>query len=185
MAAVRGGDLATLGALFERHHATVHALAYRMTGSADAAADLVQETFLRMLRYRESYRGEARFTTWMYRLARNVCLDHLRRAGDDASARQAWARDARASTDGDRGEGSDDRLAIVEAALYRLAPEKREVLVLSRFHDLPYDEIARIVECQPGAARVRVHRALQELRQLCKELERGDHELRSGCDAAR
>lgn len=183
MRAVRDGDLACLGQLFERHHEKVFALAMRMSGSADAADDLVQETFLRILRYRESFRGDARFTTWMYRLARNVCVDHLRASGADEVARERWARDA--SHQVARDQGAHDRLAVLEEALRRLPIEKREVLILSRFHDLRFDEIADVLECRPGTVRVRAHRALQELRKLCRELERRDHELRSGFDAPR
>jgi RNA polymerase sigma-70 factor (ECF subfamily) len=64
-----------------------------------------------------------------------------------------------------------ERHAVLEAALSRLAPAHRAVLVLSRFHDLGYEEIARIVACSPGAARVRLHRAMNELRQLYFSLE--------------
>jgi RNA polymerase sigma-70 factor (ECF subfamily) len=69
---------------------------------------------------------------------------------------------------------SDDcgsRHVILEVAMSRLTPDHRAVLVLSRFHDLGYDEIARIIDCSPGAARVRLHRAMNELRQMCFALE--------------
>lgn len=182
MLAVHAGELTELGTLFERHHEKVFALAARMTGSADVADDLVQETFLRVLRYRQTFRGESQFTTWLYRLARNVCLDHLRTVGEAATARDRWAQEASAPSD---GPPSDDRLALVEEGLRRLPAEKREVLILSRFHGLRYEEIAEVLECQAGTVRVRAHRALHELRQLCRALEQRDHELRSGLDTPR
>src|SRR5215216_5082383 len=97
MLAVRGGDLDALGALFRRHYDRAHALCYRLTTSAEAADDLAQETFLRILRYRHTFRGDAQFTTWMYRLARNVCLDHLRSAARADGAAARWAAEGEAT----------------------------------------------------------------------------------------
>lgn len=162
---VRRGDLDALGTLFRRHHERVHALCFRMTGSPAAADDLVQETFLRVLKYRRGFEGRSRFTTWLYRLARNVCLDRIRRDRRDV----ALARRAPVETAGDPPGGvgaGDDRSQALWAALERLSPEKREALVLSRFHDLGYGEIARICACSVGAVKVRVHRALKELRNV-------------------
>src|SRR5688572_8487300 len=78
MQRVLGGDTIALDALFRRHHQRVHALCVRIVADASSADDLVQETFLRVMRFAGSYRGTARFTTWLYRIARNVCVDHLK-----------------------------------------------------------------------------------------------------------
>ena len=83
MRAVRDGDVAQLGVLFERHHARVHALCFRLTRRADVADDLAQETMLRVLRYASSFRRDSAFTTWLYRLAFNVCRDHWRKTRRD------------------------------------------------------------------------------------------------------
>jgi RNA polymerase sigma-70 factor (ECF subfamily) len=72
MEAVRGGELGQLGLLFERHHRRLYGFCRRLTGSPTAAEDLVQEIFMRLLRYRESYRPGAEFAPWMYTLARNA-----------------------------------------------------------------------------------------------------------------
>src|SRR5689334_4250137 len=172
---VRDGDVAALGVLFERHHRRVHALCYRLVRRPDAADDLVQETFLRVLRYRESFRQEAAFTTWLYRIAVNACHEHWRQMRrDDATAIPA--------TYADRAESPAvaDRHVLLDEALGRLEPEHRAVLVLTRYHDLKYDDVARVLECTPAAARVRAHRALNELREIYRELEQREHELRRG-----
>jgi RNA polymerase sigma-70 factor (ECF subfamily) len=78
----------------------------------------------------------------------------------------------------DEISAEDPRHALLEAAMGRLAPDRRTVLVLSRYNDLAYDDIARVLECTPAAARVRAHRALNELREIYRELERRQHELR-------
>ena len=72
MEAVRNGDLAKLGILFERHHRALFDFLVRMTGSASTAEDLVQDVFVRVLKYRATWRGEGRFDTWLFRIARNA-----------------------------------------------------------------------------------------------------------------
>ena len=172
---VREGDVEQLGVLFERHHARVHALCYRLTRRADAADDLAQETFLRVLRYRDSFRGDAAFTTWLYRIAYNVCHEHWRQGRRDESMRDTAPESERQS----HTEPVSDRHVLLEQAMVRLEPEQRAVLVLTRYHDLKYDDVARVLDCTPAAARVRAHRALNDLREIYRELEQREHGLRS------
>src|SRR4026209_2941831 len=79
MRAVREGDLTRMGLLFERHHRPLLGFLCRRAGDRGAAEDLVQDVFVRMLRYRSTYRDEGRFETWMFRIARNVRADHFRK----------------------------------------------------------------------------------------------------------
>ena len=176
MRAVREGNVAPLGVLFERHHARVHALCFRLTRRVDVADDLAQETMLRVLRYASSYRRESAFTTWLYRLTYNVCQDHWRKTRHDEQTTDLSEVDGVISRVGD--DPIDERHVLLEEAMQRLAPERRAVLVLSRYNDLGYDDIARVLECTPAAARVRAHRALNELREIYRELERSQHDVR-------
>jgi RNA polymerase sigma factor (sigma-70 family) len=176
MRAVREGDVGQAGILFERHHARVHALCFRLTRRADVADDLVQETMLRVLRYASSYRRESAFTTWLYRLAYNVCRDHWRKTRRDEVTTDLSEVQGVIARDGD--DPIDERHALLEEAMQRLASERRAVLVLSRYNDLGYDDIARVLECTPAAARVRAHRALNELREIYRELERRQRSVR-------
>ncbi len=166
MTAVQSGDGGAVGALFDRHHRAVHAMCVRLSGDADLADDIVQEVFLRVWRYARTFRGRSTFRTWLYRLAYNACSD-LRR--QQAKWERRPAIDA--LTSDPPSEELLDRHVILETALSRLPPAHRAVLVLSRFHDLGCEEIARIIDCSPGAARVRLHRAMNELRQLYFALE--------------
>ena len=75
-------------------------------------------------------------------------------------------------------EPVSDRHALLEQAMARLDPEQRAVLVLTRYHDLKYDDVARVLDCTPAAARVRAHRALNDLREIYRELEQRQHDLR-------
>ena len=166
MNAVRSGDERKLAALFERHHAKLYRYYLRMTGSSQASEDLVQEVFFRMLKYRETYRQEYGFTTWMYRIARNAHIDQMRKRKWEVGLAEDWDGPARAE------ESLDDRQEIefVKQALLRLPPEKRELLVLSRFQGMKYEQIAALMECEVGTVKVRVFRAMQALREQFFEM---------------
>ena len=169
MLRLSGGEGDALDLLFRRHHERIHALCVRLTSDPSAADDLVQETFLRVLRFAGTFEQRARFTTWLYRIARNVCLDHLaqerRRSTTEPAEMDAFT------------QARDPRLDVLERALERLPAALREALVLNRFHDLPYHEIAIVLGCSEGAARERVHRALNELKRLVQELEANDERV--------
>jgi RNA polymerase sigma-70 factor, ECF subfamily len=167
MLALRDGELAAFDALFRRHYETVRAICARMTAIPSAGDDLAQETFLRVLRHRATYRGDARFTTWLYRIARNLCLEQIARHARDGQIAQRWSAEAPRESTSDRS----DETAHLAAAMRSLTPEQREVLVLSRYHDLPFAEIAEILGCTAGAARVRAHRALAALRDAYLDIE--------------
>ena len=177
MGCVSNGDLEPLGLLFERHSTKVHALCCRMTGSGESANDLVQETFLRILRYRKSFRGEAAFTTWMYRVARNTCLDHLKSIDRDGARLKRYQQTSVAPVPAGEDVAKERRLRRLERALRELPDTQREVLVLSRYLGLKYREIAEVQECDVGAVKARAHRGLRRLRLLFDKLEDEDHAL--------
>jgi len=164
---VKDGNTGELGILFERHHERLLSFFMKMTGNRGASEDLVQETFVRMLRYRGSFRGDGGgFTPWMYRLGRNACTDHLRKVGrrreSDPGENEPACDDPAPAESFEKAES----IGLLRQALLRLAPEKREVLVLSRYDLKKYEEIAAILECPVGTVKARVHRALQELKKI-------------------
>lgn len=166
MTAIRDGDADALGTLFSRHHGAVYALCARLIQDDDLADDITQDVFLRAWRYARSFRGRSAFRTWLYRLAYNACMDRRKR---DARWQESYDFDL-TPADAPPAELTD-RHMLLETALSRLSPKLRVVLVLSRFDGLGYDEIARIIHCSPVAARVRLHRAMNALRQMCFALE--------------
>lgn len=175
MLRVRDGEVAILGTLFERYNMKLFSFFVRHTGRRDASEDLVQDVFFRMLKYRHTYRGEAPFTVWMYQLARNASADHFRKW------KQEVAIDPNAEekdTDPIPSEAyqQSEEHEMIRKALGRLSPDKREVLILSRFQDLKYEEIGKILECPVGTVKARVHFALKDLRDeyraLTEELPR-------------
>lgn len=178
MRAVSNGDVEQLGVLFARHHARVHALCFRLTRRADVADDLVQETMLRVLRFRQSFREQSAFATWLFRLAYNACCDHWRSSRRDSEMVGLDDFAMHASTGNPPAtDPTSDRHILLDLALTRLDADERSVLVLRRYHDMSYSDIARVLECTPAAARVRAHRALSALRDSYCELER-QHGLR-------
>lgn len=165
MLKVRGGDVGLLGDLFERHHGMLFNFFLRMTGRRQVSEDLVQEVFVRMLKYRHTYRDDGNFTTWMYKIARHVRFDDLRKRKQESAFEEDEANKhvSRLPAPGDQLE-RDQEVRILRGALARISPDKREVLILSRFQLMKYEEIAEVLGCEVGAVKVRVYRAIRELR---------------------
>jgi len=163
---VRDGDVGKLGILFERHHSKLFNFLTRMCGRREVGEDLVQEVFLRILKYRQSFRGEAAFTTWMYQMGRNVAVDHFRKWKDNPGHDEAPYE----HTDGDRTPSEMlehiETHDLLSLALSRLPAEKREVIVLSRFVGMKYDEIGRVLDHPVGTVKARMHHAMKELRDI-------------------
>jgi RNA polymerase sigma-70 factor (ECF subfamily) len=174
MIAVRAGDVAQLGPIFERHQRPLYGFFVRLTNQPAVSEDLVQVVFYRILKYRHTYRDEGKFSAWMYHLARKVAADHFRKHAKSATptdpadlvehADDLPAPDVRAGTAND--------LELLQAALARLPLESREVLVLSRLQRVEHREIARLYDTSVGAIKVRAHRALKELRDVYFKLRR-------------
>jgi RNA polymerase sigma-70 factor (ECF subfamily) len=161
MRQVRAGRTAALATLFERHHARLYRYCLRMTGQRSAAEDLVQETFMKMLKYKATFRDDSELVPWMFGIGRNACLAHLRRTADDRAGANAREVDEPAAD-----THPDDEHELVRRALQGLPEDRREVLVLSRYEFKSYEEIASVLDCSVGAVKVRVHRAIKELREI-------------------
>jgi len=166
MRAVRAGDLARLGDLFDRYHRTLFEFLSRMTGHRELAQDLVQEVFLRILKYRATYRDDARFETWVFRIARNARADYyLKRHAVLPLSEEALALPDSAAGPEGQVEHEDDS-ARLNAALMQLGEDRRELIVLARYQGMKHEAIAELLGIETGAVKVRIHRALKELRDL-------------------
>jgi RNA polymerase sigma-70 factor (ECF subfamily) len=160
---LRAGDREALSALFRRHRDQVHALCARLTDD-EAAGDLLQETFLRVWKYRRSLAGTASFSTWLYTVTRNVCLDHLRRAARENEMRATFATQQVTTSRVFHSSRGAEQLDAVREAVSSLPPKAREALVLSRYHGLTYREIGCVCGCSEDAVKLRIHRAMKKLR---------------------
>lgn len=176
MLAVRAGDLDPLGELFERHHRPLYGYLVRLTRDTAASEDIVQTVFHRILKYRHTYRDTGSFTAWAYHLARQCAADFFRKNKIAFHADHDTA--ALAELPGDEAVPADsavraDDLALLQTALEQLPPAEREIIHLARIENLPHHDTAQILGCSEGAAKVRLHRALQLLRDTYQKLENG------------
>jgi RNA polymerase sigma factor (sigma-70 family) len=164
MLAVKNGQVEQFGALFRRHYARLFAFFYRMTADPAASEDLVQEVFVRMLKYRNTFVETSDFSGWMYQIARNTRADFFRKRQSEVLAVDRIAGDHRplAAHEYERQE----QISTLQRALLALPEEKRELLILARFEEMKYETIAALLQIEVGAVKVRVHRAVRELRDL-------------------
>jgi len=170
MTRVRDGDLGAAGELFDRHHAAVYRFCRRMTGSPQAAEDLVQDVFMKILGRGSTFRPHTKFVPWMYSIARNACIDHLRRHAQSRSAPEPPVEPPSDGPGPDRHVEGRESADLLRRALLRLPADRREVLLLSRFELKSYDEIARATDSTVGAVKTRAHRAVRQLRDVFREL---------------
>lgn len=168
MARASRGDVGQLSLLFDRHHARLYGFFVRMTGNPAVSDDLVQEVFLRILKYRRTFRSGSHFAAWMYQIARNARIDHARKHPPGRALEAVTAEEAGLVDPGD-AERRQEQL-LVRRALEELPDDKRELVILARFQGLRHREIAEILGCDTSVVRVRLFRAIQELRRAYLKL---------------
>jgi RNA polymerase sigma-70 factor (ECF subfamily) len=168
------GDQEAFAALVQANQNRIYSLALRMTGSPEDGADLAQEAFLRAWRSLPSFQGESSFSTWLYRLATNLCIDFLRREKRRSAVAAAVSLDD--SGDAAPTQVSDPRFtpegelerrelrAAVDRGLARLSDDHRQVLVLRELEGLSYAEIAQALGVEEGTVKSRLARARLALR---------------------
>ena len=166
MLAVREGDITKLGMLFDRHHAVLYDYLIRMTRSRTTAEDLVQEVFLRILKYRRTFHANSSFIGWMFRIARNARIDLCRSRPIETSVPDPALEIESGAVPMLDEITRQQETALLERAMLELAEEKREVLVLSRYREMKYEDIAELLGCEVNTVKTRVHRALKELREI-------------------
>ena len=163
------GDNGAFDVLVERHRRQVYQLCYRFAGNHEDASDLTQDAFVRAYRALGTFRGHAAFSTWLYRVAVNICLNRK-------AARQMVTEpiDGREHQDlsgepADRAVLRHERAATVRAAIARLPRKQRATLILRMYHDLPHGQIAAILGSSVGAAKANFFHALANLKRLLQE----------------
>jgi RNA polymerase sigma-70 factor (ECF subfamily) len=173
----RSGREAAYRELIRRYERPVFALLFRMVRDRELAEDLSQETFIKALNAIESYRPEFKFSSWIFKIANNAAIDHLRRRELDTlsldgspHAETPEAMQATALQIGARQESPLDTVEAkelggeIEAAIGRLRPEYRSCMLLRHVEGRAYDEIAEILDLPLGTVKTYIHRARNELR---------------------
>src|SRR5262249_22763401 len=181
MVAVREGDIGQMEILFGRYRDSLYDFFSRLTGNRVASEDLVQEVFVRILKYRGSYRETNRFVTWMYQIGRNVRADYLRKHRLVPQEAGGFAGSKHGGTMPNRQVEDDEERALLQCALLQISESNRELLVFARFQEMKYRDIAEILGVDLNVVKSRVHRAMKELREVFLKLR----SERSPCSATK
>jgi RNA polymerase sigma-70 factor (ECF subfamily) len=177
VALARSGEEAAYRELVRRYERPLFSLLYRMVRDRELAEDLAQETFVKALNAIDSYRPEFKFSSWIFKIANNAAIDHLRRRELDTlslegspHAETPEAIEATALQIGDRQESPLDEVEArelggeIEAAIAKLRPEYRSCILLRHVEGRAYEEIAEILGLPLGTVKTYIHRARNELR---------------------
>lgn len=157
MLKVAKGDLEPLGGLFVRYEKRLFGFFCRSLGDRDTAADLVQNTFFRVMRSRSTFKAKGHFSGWLFQIARSVIADHLRSRKPEQPLDVEHLEEAQAPAD------AEDSLTLSQA-LSRLDETNRDILLMSRFSGMTYAEIGAVTGLSAGAVKLRVFRALNFLK---------------------
>jgi len=171
---VLAGDADAFRLLVDRHGRTLHHLAYRMTGSADDAEDVVQEAFIRAFRQLASYDGRAAVGTWLHRITVNCAVDLLRarrRRPEDSGNEETLMSHSNQAPQEKQAHGTEIRNAVARA-MESLSANERTAFVLRHFEGMSIDEIGRALGTKVNATKHTVFRAVQKLRQELEPLIR-------------
>ena len=171
---VKAGDDSSFDFLLQKYRSPLVNFLNRMVRDQAMAEDLAQEVFLRVYRARKQYTPSAKFTTWLFRIATNLALNSVRdnrhermgisldapAAGEDSTPLELPAREKRV----DERMIERDRLEIIRRAIWSLPEKQRAAVVLHKYEEMDYDEIATILECSEGALKSMLFRAYETLR---------------------
>ncbi len=168
VAAAKDGDGAAFAELVRATHASTYTMAFRLMGNEDDARDVVQDVYLRAFRSLKRFRGDARFSTWLYRITANSAASHLARRTrnrHDAITDDDAVPDERLDIDPQLSAEARVLRDRVNLALAELPEKLRAVVVLRDVYDLPHEAIAEELGISEAAAKVRLHRARKKLRE--------------------
>jgi RNA polymerase sigma-70 factor (ECF subfamily) len=177
------GEVRAFEILLGRHRRPVFNFILRYVGQPAQAEDLLQEVFLRVIKSADAYQRQAKFTTWLYTIARNLCVDAARRGKHRRAYSLDVPMDQDAGKDGatlldvvpDKGAGTDRKVISKElngklqAAIGKLSEDQREVFLMREFLDMPFRDIAEVVGCPENTVKSRMRYALEKLREELEE----------------
>jgi RNA polymerase sigma factor (sigma-70 family) len=174
MLKVKAGDLDKMGLLFERYHRSLYGFLFHMTYQRETSEDLVQQVFYKMLKYRETFMATGVFVHWMYSIARNTLKDQgksLKQRVKHENTDDHTEKLSGGLTPEEYLEKKQAKLGLYKA-MGKLSDSHREVLTLSKFQELKYQEIAQILDISEIAVKTRAYRAMQELKSIYEKTER-------------
>jgi RNA polymerase sigma-70 factor (ECF subfamily) len=178
VARCRNGDREAFATLVRKYQSKVLTLATRILDNRTEAEDIAQDIFVKIFQSLQDFRGASRFSTWIYRITVNHCLNHLRRRTRQQQTLVMtepveWRQESPASNPYKTLE-QKERWALVQAKLQELSVEHRTIILLRDFEGLPYDEIADVLQLESGTVKSRLHRARMELKALLEPYLAGE-----------
>ena len=170
--AVLDGDVNAYEALVKKYEKNVYNLALRMTGNSEDAADMAQEAFIKAYNSLTSFRGDSKFSVWLYRIVSNVCLDFLRSRSRKQTVSLSTENDDGEEVELDIADETHSPEKLLDRSLTRdavrrglaaLPPDHREILLLREIQGLSYEEIADVLGLEAGTVKSRIFRARKKL----------------------
>jgi RNA polymerase sigma-70 factor (ECF subfamily) len=166
MLKVKSGQVELLGLLYERYKKWLYNFFRQMSLDQEISEDLVQNVFMRILKYKHTYTNESKFVTWIFKIARNESYDYFNKnvKGKHFVALKEESGHSLLAADTDKEIETSQEHELLHKAINKLPYDKKEIIVLSKIKQLKYKEIGVILGCTETSARTRAHRALQDLK---------------------
>ena len=162
MLRVKNGEIHTLGLLYERYKKRLFGFFYKMNKNVSVSEDLVQNVFIRVLKYKHTFHDESKFITWIFQIARNEMYDDLETVSYRLNSDKNIESEIKIEED----------KKTLKKAIDKLSPANKELIILSKLKELKYKEVGEIIGCTEGTARTKVHRALHSLKQIYLTIEK-------------
>lgn len=173
MLKVKDGDLDKLALLYERYKKMLFGYFYKMNRCTSTCEDMVQVVFMKVLKSKHGFTGQGEFSMWLFTIARNVGYDNFRKNKQHFDDINNYENTIESLSDVENEAQEIEELSLLEKSLDMLEPTDKEVLILSRFENLKYKQIAEIFKVSEGAIKMKVRRALVQLKRNYEKLEKG------------
>jgi RNA polymerase sigma-70 factor, ECF subfamily len=164
------GDMASLGEIVNRHQGKVLAFAYRFINDWTQAEDIAQETFIRVYKAAGSYKSQAKFTTWLYRIVSNLCFDEKRRKSNTLVSIEEVSSTIAGVSESDYAERKET-IDLVKKTVLELPERQRLAIILHRYENLSYDQICEVTDWSKSAVESLLVRAYANLREKLEKKE--------------
>jgi len=165
MSRVKQGNLPEMSGLFERYHVKLFNFFLKLTHDQSVSQDLTQNLFYRVIKYRQSYKDDNSFKSWIYQMARNMHIDYCKQQ-KRSSDRFENVEEYDENVIDHKPVFEEEEFERLDKALTKLNPEQLEIIVLSRYQGLKYEEISKIQNSTVAAIKVQMHRAIKQLREI-------------------